>query len=82
MSSNYFYDMTPGARLEIGPGGRPEESMGACCSSCAQTGTGADAPAQTSVLYKFGMSPLLWAGAAAAGVGAVLYFRRRNRKNR
>jgi len=32
------YMMMPGARLEIGPGGKPYESLGACCSSCARGG--------------------------------------------
>jgi hypothetical protein len=31
----------------------------------------------TSILYKFGMSPLLWGLAAAAGIGASLYLRKR-----
>ena len=30
------YMLAPGARLEIGPGGKPYESLGACCSACAQ----------------------------------------------
>jgi hypothetical protein len=33
----------------------------------------------TSVLYKYGMSPLLWGLAAAGGLGALLYFRKRGR---
>lgn len=30
------YMLAPGARLMVGPHGRLEESLGACCSSCAQ----------------------------------------------
>lgn len=34
------YIMEPGARLVIGPHGRPEESLGgACCSGCAKSGS-------------------------------------------
>lgn len=32
------YVMEPGARLFIGPHGLPEESVGACCASCASGG--------------------------------------------
>jgi len=33
------YMMMPGARLEVGPGGKPYETLGgACCSSCASGG--------------------------------------------
>jgi LPXTG-motif cell wall-anchored protein len=30
------YMLAPGARLEVGPGGRMYESMGACCAPCAR----------------------------------------------
>ncbi len=32
------YMLAPGARLYIGPHGQPEESLGACCASCASGG--------------------------------------------
>ena len=38
------YIMLPGARLYIGPHGRPEESLGACCSNCASGRSCSGAP--------------------------------------
>ena len=32
------YMLAPGARLYVGPHGQMEESLGACCSSCATSG--------------------------------------------
>lgn len=34
----------------------------------------------TSPLYAFGMSPLLWGLVAVAGVGGVIYYKRRKRR--
>lgn len=34
------YIMAPGARLEVGPGGKPYESMGACCAACSSSPSG------------------------------------------
>jgi hypothetical protein len=33
------YIMDPGARLEIGPGGKPYEELGACCAACVTKGS-------------------------------------------
>lgn len=39
------------------------------------------APAvETSVLYKFGMSPMLWGLVAVGGVGAFLYFKKKGKR--
>lgn len=66
------------------------------CTSCVATPLGDTAPmiaidasaratpgAEASVLYKFGMSPLLWAlVAGAAGGGGYLLLRRRKKARR
>jgi hypothetical protein len=70
------YIMLPGARLEIGPHGRPEESLGACCSACASGASkcmGGGAPGSKSLgdVGDLG-KPLLLLGVAAVGA-AVLF---------
>lgn len=42
------YVMMPGARLEIGPGGKPYESLGACCASCAMGDVALSPPGMTA----------------------------------
>lgn len=85
------YIMTPGARLDIGPGGKPFESLGACCKGCANgTSLGATATDKALVPNTFAATPTNVASSipvsaylAAAGlgvVGLVVYLRRRKRR--
>jgi hypothetical protein len=58
---------------------RATTSLSACCSGCAAGASkcGGASLGATSVAYKFGMSPLLWGLAAAGGVGAYLFMKRK-----
>lgn len=87
------YMLAPGARLEIGPGGKPYESLGACCSACAQgaptcAGALAGPPARKdgkSMSARPTVRPIApsssrlpyYLAAAGAGVALFLYLRRR-----
>lgn len=77
------YVMLPGARLEIGPNGQPEESLGACCSACA---SGASKCAGSGLgdltFYAWGHkipTPLVL-GTAALGVYALFFRNSRRRR--
>ncbi len=74
------YMLAPGARLEIGPGGKPYETLGtleyplgACCAGCAN-GVG-----DFSI---GGMTIPTYAVVGAAGLAAWwLFFRKKHRRN-
>lgn len=83
------YMLAPGARLEIGPGGKPYESLGACCASCAKSSLGE--VATEAALQRAGqqtnspsstVGPMLpYLAVAGAGlIGLVVYLRRRKRR--
>jgi hypothetical protein len=64
------YMMMPGARLEIGPGGKPYETLGAvpvapCCSACAKGGRRCGALGSDSAVFDLVTNPLVL---VAAGV--------------
>ena len=65
------YIMMPGSRLSIGPHGRPEESLGACCTNCASGKSCAGQP--LGELGKGSLATVLVLGAAAV-VGAVILY--------
>jgi hypothetical protein len=58
------YVMLPGARLEIGPGGKPYETLGAvpvapCCSACAKGGRRCGALGSDSAVFDLVTNPLV-----------------------
>lgn len=74
------YVMDAGARLELGPGGKPYEELGACCAGCA-SGTSCGKPlGAVSVAGLSIPTPVL---IGAAGLAAyLLFFRRKSRRRR
>lgn len=65
------YIMLPGAELEIGPGGKPYETLGACCAGCASgsncEGVGNDTAGAVGTIVVLG---------AAAAFGLAVLFPR------
>jgi hypothetical protein len=88
------YMLAPGARLEIGPGGQLDEtlgSLGACCAACesaAPLGATKSPRPSAAILnavaaqaQRSNVKKMLVVGAiGAAGLGAVLLLRRRRRR--
>lgn len=91
------YMLAPGARLEVGPGGRLEESLGACCSGCASGQGGCGNSDLGSTRGGGGTHPTMLNGwtitawghdvtVPAVAVGAIgvwwLFFRKKKRRRR
>lgn len=77
------YILAPGARLEIGPHGKPYESLGACCAGCAGGGTcGATSSLGALTFTAWGVQIPTVAVLGAAGLAAWwLFFRKKHRRN-